>query len=118
MQPQSKAEKPGTKIRPATALPWREFAPEIAGVVDQGYRYIEGGRGFYAGPDRVEGFSLTGIIDPRDAAYLVHAASAYQKLVEALLAELEIDSRPRTRDEVRSVRERTWALLRDLGEIE
>ena len=124
MQPQSKAEKPETKIRPATALPWKAFANPMRDdmmflCVDAepqphpGVRYLDGTRPMQL-PKSI--FSGGGAVS--DARYAAHACNAYPKLVEVLLAELEIDSRPRTRDEVRSVRERTWALLRDLGEIE
>lgn len=88
------------KHQPATTLPFTDIAPEIKGVVDQHYRYIVGGAGFHSPSHREPGFQLSGWLDPRDAAYIAHAANAYPKLVAALR---EVVGNPETQDTIGGV---------------
>lgn len=111
MQPQSKAEKPGTKIRPATALPWRARVDARCWWRIGPLRIVPARHGNPA--DRAQ-----------DAAYAAHTANAYPKLVEVLRACIRADN---LRAFERGQREPEFqhsadhparALLRDLGEIE
>jgi hypothetical protein len=62
-----------TKHKPATALPWQKESPM------QGIRGGEGSQHIYTA--HASGNYKT---REQDAAYIVHAANAYPKLVEAL----------------------------------
>jgi hypothetical protein len=55
---------------------------------------------------------------PQDAVYIVHAANAYPKLVEALRVSLRVSSLPFDHADKRANPERLRALLRELGEAE
>ena len=54
----------------------------------------------------------------QDAAYIVHAANAYPKLIEALRVSLRVSSLPFDHADKRANPERLRALLRELGEAE
>lgn len=58
--------------RAHTPGPWREYAPEIDGVVDDTYRIILSGQGYFA-PSDGPGWSISGFIPPEDAQLIAAA---------------------------------------------
>ena len=89
------------KQKPSTSLPWEPIKlPGHYGVVnEQDLRVCESQ-------------------DSEDAAYIVHAANAYPKLIEALRVSLRVSSLPFDHADKRANPERLRALLRELGEAE
>ena len=88
-----------TNHKPATALPWK-----LCGTNLDEFGSLDLNTGDYAG----------GGYTPQDAAFIVHAANAYPKLVEALKALVEAVNDP----DADSLYELAAAgsLLRSLGE--
>ena len=81
-------------IHPTTDLhtptPWKERAPSIDGEVDETYRQITAGCGYFPEADEPElsGFKLTGFIKPADARLIVAAPDLLGALKELLASQL------------------------------
>ena len=101
-------------IKPATPLPW---AHEQIGVSDAGPNGVDV---FDIGPVDHEGCMRVRVatVADEDAAYIVHAANAYPKLVEALRSLVKAEEEYGDQGNV-AINE-AWmpaaALLRELGE--
>lgn len=63
-----------------TPGPWQEAAPEIDGIVEENYRFIQAGRGI-----KGDGFKITGYVSPADALLLAAAPDLLQACESALL---------------------------------
>ena len=60
---------------------WREYAPKIAGVIEENYRTICAGEG-YLNSKQNTGFAITGCIYPADAARIVECVNALAEVDE------------------------------------
>lgn len=64
-----------------TPGPWKQFAPDIINHgVDENYRTIVAGDGFYNDEALPRGFGLTGYINPADARLIAAAPEMYEAL--------------------------------------
>lgn len=102
------------KNQPATPLPFLfvHNQPYIGAPQGEAWPYcrIVGGEGCYEGDDQQgTGFGIDSIMREEDARYLIHAANAYPRLVEALRACFGGSLDASVKAEL---------LLRDLGEAE
>lgn len=89
------------KNKPATPLPWTSN-PDSQNI--------------YSANDRKGAIAMA--INTHDAAYMLHAANAYPKLVAALLALTETGHTPEDRDEyLRKAHTAADDLLSELGEV-
>ena len=68
------------RISDAKHLPYRVELTRLSG--GEPYASIEGGMGFHGKTN--EGFELTGIIDPDEAAFIVRACNSHAAMVAAL----------------------------------
>ena len=95
------------KHSPATSLPWETTDTCSNNVFDVLRR---------ASPSSIKKDICIG--NAQDAAYIVHAANAYPKLIEALRVSLRVSSLPFDHADKRANPERLRAILRELGEAE
>lgn len=72
----------------------RHYAHELGGKIDETYRFIEAGKGYFDVSDTgVDlGFYLSGFISPANAERIVHCWNQHDALVEALRSSLELAS--------------------------
>ena len=113
MQPQSKAEKPGTKIRPATALPWKAHSANKASNFGGYESHVRTKSGLPLVAKARGGDADTAEAAKQNATYIAHAANAYPMLVEALRDVLAM-MHPEAVDGL--IAAHAHALFRDLGE--
>jgi hypothetical protein len=87
-----------------TPGPWREFAPEIDGIVEENYRTICGGADLEPGVPNsqwgYEYFDISGYISPANAR-LIAAAPDLLEALESLLPGLVLDLRYASADDDR-----------------
>ena len=97
-------------MKPATALPWCTMPAQHGGKLIRGFDCTDVAR---IGLDINHGERTI----EENARYIVHAANAYSKLVEALRALTEAEKHRRVdEDAVYNAQNNAAALLRELGE--
>jgi hypothetical protein len=63
-----------------TPSPWRQFAPEVDGVIDPNYREVCAGREFFTAESPQSGFHFRALMTEADARLIAAAPDLYRAL--------------------------------------